>query len=147
MHCRSLYLNNRLCFLHILKYYYWPTKHRFHCPLLSQPFTQHEAFNLDINSIFQPNKIGTCSHPCFSHMIMAKRGMSKQPVSPIQHGHNKIMRRQESVVHEENLRRAHSEANENIHIFIFMSSGKPCHSDLHYVPNAPKVFTKNSLNE
>lgn len=77
MHYRSLYLNNQLCFLHILKCYYWPTKHRFHCPLLSQPFTQHEAFNLDISSIFQPNKIGTCSHPCFSHMIMAKRDMSK----------------------------------------------------------------------
>lgn len=57
------------------------------------------------------------------------------------------MKREESVVHVENLGRAHCEANENIHLFISMRSGKACYSGLDYVPNTLKVFSKNSLKE
>lgn len=83
-----------------------------------------------------------------THMIMRKWDNTQLTGEPNSAGTlNKIVKREESVIHGENLGWAHGKAKEHIHLFISMKSGKVCHPGLHYVPSALKVFNRSSLKE
>lgn len=78
-----------------------------------------------------------------THMIMTKWDNTQLTGEPNSAGTlNKIVKREESVIHGKNLGWAHGKAKEHIHLFISTKSGKVCHPGLHYVPHALKVSNK-----